>query len=165
LTAFPGTRLWRRLKAEGRLRSEVSGDNFERPNFEPLLDERELLAGFRRLVAVLYQPERYYARCALVLEQLPRRALAGADAGARGEAVLALVRIAWGLGVKSPRRRHFWRLARHALRLGAGTLPRAMALAVLGESLIPYTEEVVLPRIDRALEDLARAAEFRGAVG
>src|SRR2546421_12520005 len=40
LTALPSTALWRRLEREGRLRSDATGDQFGRPNFEPVLDER-----------------------------------------------------------------------------------------------------------------------------
>ena len=59
LTALPGTQLWRRLEREGRLRGAPSGDSFERPNFVPALDERTLLAGYRRLLAALYSPDAY----------------------------------------------------------------------------------------------------------
>jgi uncharacterized protein DUF4070 len=158
LMALPGTRLWRRLEAEGRLRGESWGDNFERPNFVPAMDERALLAGYRRLVAALYAPEAYYARCALALDQLPVRARAAADAGGADGTLAAVARIAWGIGVRSPRRRRFWRLVAHALRRGLGALPRALALAVIGESLIPYTQEVVLPRLDRSLAALEPGA-------
>lgn len=158
LMALPGTRLWRRLEAEGRLREESAGDNCARPNFVPAMDERELLSGYRRLVEALYAPAAFYARCALVIDQLPVRARAVADAGADEGALAALGRVAWGIGVRSPRRRLFWRLVAHALRRGAGAVPRALALAVIGESLIPYTREVVLPRIDRALAELGARA-------
>ncbi len=159
LMALPGTRLWRRLEEEGRLRGHGSGDSFERPNFVPALDERTLLAGYRRVVASLYAPGAYYARCALAIERLPLRARAAADAAAAEGKLAAVARIVWGIGVRSPRRLHFWRLVVHATRRGAGALPRALALAVIGESLIPYTREVVLPLLDRSLAELDRDAQ------
>ncbi|HET9555126.1 MAG TPA: B12-binding domain-containing radical SAM protein [Anaeromyxobacteraceae bacterium] len=149
LMALPGTRLWRRLQAEGRLRDQGSGDNFARPNFEPAMEERTLLTGYRRLLATLYTPDAYYDRCALAVEWLPPRphtAVGSADGG-----LATVARIVWGIGVVGPRRRQFWRLVRRALRRGPLALPRALALAVVGESLIAYTREVVLPRLDRAL--------------
>jgi radical SAM superfamily enzyme YgiQ (UPF0313 family) len=162
LMALPGTRLWRRLEKEGRLRGHGCGDNFERPNFVPAMDERVLLAGFRRVVAALYAPDRYYARCALAVAQLPLRARAAADAGTAEGSPAAVARIVWGIGIRSPRRLHFWRLVAHALRRGLGALPRALALAVLGESLIPYTYDVVLPRLDRAIADLGPPSDAQG---
>jgi radical SAM superfamily enzyme YgiQ (UPF0313 family) len=156
LVALPGTRLWRRLEAEGRLRDRGSGDNFGRPNFEPAMEERDLLAGYRRLLAALYAPEAYYGRCALALERLPPRPRTAA--GVAEGSLAALARIAWGIGVVSPRRAHFWRLLGRAVRRGPSALPRALALAVIGESLIAYTREVVLPRLDGVLEALAPGA-------
>ena len=155
LMALPGTRLWRRLEREGRLRGQSYGDNFERPNFATTMDERALLTGYRRVVAELYAPDRYYARCALAIDQLPLRARAAADAGGAEGTLGTVARIVWGIGLRSPRRLHFWRLVAHALGRGLGALPRALALAVLGESLIPYTCEVVLPRLDRTIAGLA----------
>jgi hypothetical protein len=159
LTALPGTRLWRRLEREGRLRGAPSGDHFERPNFDPAMDERELLAGYRRLLARLYDSEAYYRRCALHLDTVrPRRG--SVRRSVEEGALPALWRAAWRLGVRGRRRGVFWRLVARGLRRGPSLLPRAVTFAIAGESLIRYTEEVVLPRIDAALSalDAARAS-------
>ena len=157
LTALPGTQLWHRLAREGRLRGVPSGDTFERPNFVPALEERTLLAGYRRLLAALYSPEAYYRRCAHHLDtvRLQRGAL-GQSVGS-GE-LRALWRAVWRLGVRGRRRRLFWRLVARGLRRGTDLLPRAVTFAIVGESLIRYTEEVVLPRIDASLAELDDAA-------
>jgi radical SAM superfamily enzyme YgiQ (UPF0313 family) len=153
LTALPGTQLWRRLEREGRLRGTPSGDSFERPNFVPTLDERALLAGYRRLLAELYSPDGYFRRCALHLDTVPIRR--GAVAHSVGNGSLGtLGRAVWRLGVRGPRRRLFWRLIARGLRRGTDLLPRAVMFAIVGESLIRYTEEVVLPRIDASLAEL-----------
>jgi radical SAM superfamily enzyme YgiQ (UPF0313 family) len=153
LTALPGTQLWRRLEREGRLRGTPSGDSFERPNFVPALGERTLLAGYRRLLAALYSPDAYYRRCALHLDAVPlRRGAVGhsVDNGSLG----ALWRAVWRLGIRGRRRQLFWRLLARALRRGTDLLPRAVMFAIVGESLIRYTEEVVLPRLDASLSEL-----------
>jgi radical SAM superfamily enzyme YgiQ (UPF0313 family) len=150
LTALPGTQLWRRLEGEGRLRGTPSGDQFERPNFETALDERTLLAGYRRLLAALYSPDAYYARCALHLDAVPLRRGAVAHSVGNGS-LAALRRAVWRLGVLGPRRRLFWKLAARGLRRGKENLPRAVMFAIVGESLIRYTHDVVLPRVDAAL--------------
>jgi len=157
LAAIPGTQLWRRLEREGRLRgSGFAGDQFGRPNFEPSMDERALLSGYRRLLGALYEPGSYYHRCALHLDQvgLGPGALVG---GSLSESLRAVARAAWHIGFLGPRRAHFWRLMARALRRGRGALRRAVSLAIVGESLIRYTDEDVLPRLDRSLEDLERA--------
>jgi len=158
LTALPGTQLWRRLEREGRLRPEASCDQFDRPNFETTLGEEALVAGYRDLLASIYAPEAYYARCERHL------ALAAPCATAqRPGAVPTLLRVVWGIGVVSPRRRLFWRLMATALRRSVATVPRAIALAIVGEHLVEYTEAEVLPRLDRRLAEL-RSARARGRV-
>jgi len=156
LTALPGTQLWRRLEREGRLRGAPSGDSFERPNFVPALDERTLLAGYRRLLAALYAPDAFYRRCALHLDTVRLRR--GAVAHSVGnESLRALWRAVWRLGIRGRRRQLFWRLVARGLRRGTDLLPRAVTFAIVGESLIRYTEEVVLPRIDASLAELGCA--------
>jgi len=153
LTALPGTQLWRRLEREGRLRGTPSGDSFERPNFVPALDERTLLAGYRRLLAALYSPDAYYRRCALHLDAVPLRRGA-VEHSVRNGSLGTLWRAVWRLGIRGQRRQLFWRLVARGLRRGTDLLPRAVMFAIVGESLIRYTEEVVLPRIDASLSEL-----------
>jgi hypothetical protein len=78
----------------------------------------------------------------------------------------ALRRAVWRLGIRGRRRKLFWRLVARGLRRGTDLLPRAVTFAIVGESLIRYTEEVVLPRIDAALAEidgsLAPAARHAG---
>jgi radical SAM superfamily enzyme YgiQ (UPF0313 family) len=151
LGALPNTALWRRLDKEGRLRGAQSGDQFGRPNFEPVLDERVLLAGYRRLLASLYSAEAFYDRCRRHLESVKL-----VPAPLRPGAFAALFRALWGIGLRGPRRLHFWRLVLGALRRGPEMFGRAVALAVMGEHMIRYTAEVVLPRLDLALAQVER---------
>jgi radical SAM superfamily enzyme YgiQ (UPF0313 family) len=63
LTALPQTRLWHRLKREGRLESESSGNNtLAELNFKPRLSREFLESGYRKLMQELYEPEAYYER-------------------------------------------------------------------------------------------------------
>jgi radical SAM superfamily enzyme YgiQ (UPF0313 family) len=149
LSAVPGTALWRRLDREGRLRNLPGGDQFAPPNFAPAMDERTLLRGYRWLLASLYSAEAYYRRCARYLDEMGLR-----SRPLRSGGLASALRALWGIGLRGPRRRHFWRLLARSLRRGPAALPEAMALAVLGEHLVRYTEEVVLPRLDRSLREL-----------
>src|SRR6266478_3170473 len=149
LPALPSTALWRRLAREGRLRSDATGDQFGRPNFEPVLDERVLLEGYRDLLGDIYQPEAFYARC----ERLVREVGRGRSRRFSLDALPVFFRILVGMGLLSPRRFLFWRLFFKAARR-PHTFARAMSIAVQGEHLIRYTREDVLPRIDQALAEL-----------
>ena len=54
LTALPQTRLWQRLKTEGRLEAESSGNNSDATlNFKPKLNREFLQSGYRDLVKKL----------------------------------------------------------------------------------------------------------------
>ncbi len=159
LSALPGTQLWRRLEREGRLRSRATGDQFDRPNFDPVMGEEALVAGYRGLLASLFTEEAYFARCALHLETAPARTFA-----LRPGSLRALARAVWRIGILGKRRRWFWRLLRIGLRRGgAAALPKAVTLAVLGEHLVRYTQEDVLPRLEARLDEIRREDAERRA--
>jgi radical SAM superfamily enzyme YgiQ (UPF0313 family) len=73
LTPLKGTKLYRRLEREGRLREESTGCNTEISlNFEPELPRQHLLAEYRRVIASLYDPglRSYFDRCLRLFEHL-----------------------------------------------------------------------------------------------
>ena len=156
LTALPGTALWRRLEAEGRLRERSSGDAFSRPNFVPVMEERVLVKGYAELMKCLYSPEAYYSRCEAYLCR------AGAVPRKRSpdfSEIAALLRTIWFVGVLSPRRRLFWQLIGKALFRGRSHIRQAVAHAVQGEHFIQYTHEHLVPRMERALAEIQVRSE------
>ena len=156
LTALPGTALWRRLKMEGRLRQRSNGDPFSRPNFAPTMSEEALLRGYAELMAWLYSPNEYYGRCEAYLRRVG--SVSASRASTLGEVGIFL-RAIWHVGVRSPRRRHFWRLLGRALLRGQSKLRQAVVHAVQGEHLINYTCEHVVPRMEEALAEARSEAE------
>ena len=153
--------LFRRLGREGRLRAQASGDQFDRPNFAPAMGETALLAGYRKLLATLYSEEGYFRRCVLHLETAPARPTA-----LRQGCLAALVRAVFWLGIVGGRRRWFWRLVLLGLRRGGiSGLAKGVTLAVLGEHLVRYTHEEVLPRLDRRLAELRQHAQAGAGLG
>jgi radical SAM superfamily enzyme YgiQ (UPF0313 family) len=159
LTALPGTALWKRLRKEGRLRERSSGDQFDRPNFAPKMDEVALLEGYAHLLAELYSPDGYLARCRAVL-----------DAGGPVPSAPSLrpgwwkylARATWALGVKGPRRALYWKLVAAGARRGGAGVSWAVVHAIQGEHLIRYTAEDVVPRVRAAAEEARRAARAPG---
>ncbi|MHC4815303.1 MAG: B12-binding domain-containing radical SAM protein [Planctomycetota bacterium] len=156
LTALPGTALWRRLRAEGRLRQRSNGDPFSRPNFSPIMDERALLRGYAELMEWLYSPKEYYSRCEAYLDRAG--SVSATRASTLGD-INALLRTIWYVGVRSPRRRLFWRLMAKALLRGRSQIRQAVVHAVQGEHLISYTREHVVPRMERALAEVQTEIE------
>ncbi|HTN54189.1 MAG TPA: DUF4070 domain-containing protein [Anaeromyxobacter sp.] len=158
LTALPGTQLWRRLEREGRLRRETSGDQFDRPNFEPTMGDEALVAGYRNLLAALFSAEGYFGRVERYLRMAPAKPTA-----LRPGSMAAFGRAVWKLGVLGHRRRWFWRLLRIGLSQGLAGVPRAVTHAILAEHFVLYTAEEVLPRLDRRLAEIRSEARARPA--
>jgi radical SAM superfamily enzyme YgiQ (UPF0313 family) len=73
LTALPRTKLFDRLKAEGRLRSTSSGNNTHELdiNFTPVLPEKQLVSGYIRILSEIYAPKVYFQRCLEFFRRLP----------------------------------------------------------------------------------------------
>ncbi len=128
LTALPNTQLWRRLKKEGRLKGESTGNNTDYSlNFFPKMDEATLVEGYKYLMRYIYQPRQYYQRA---LDSLRRT---------RGDApqlrqihlisdIAALIRVTLRLGVIDRGRWEFWRF----IIRGRKRFVEAMKFAAVG---------------------------------
>ena len=131
LTALPDTQLWRRLKREGRLLKESSGDNTEVSlNFVPRMDTARLVEGYRRILATIYSPAEYYQRALDCLSHLtqgpePRRSRLVSD-------LAAFARVALALGVRDRARREFWRYMKRTLTSHRRNFAHAVTLAAMG---------------------------------
>lgn len=156
LTALPGTALGRRLETEGRLRQRSTGDQFSRPNFVPVMEERALLAGYAELMKWLYSPKAYYRRCEAYLDRAG--VITEPRSSTRSE-LGALLRTIWHVGVLGPYRRHFWRLMVKAMTMSRSHLRQAVAHAVQGEHLIAYTRKHLVPRMEQALREVEAGFE------
>jgi radical SAM superfamily enzyme YgiQ (UPF0313 family) len=63
LNAIPGTKLYKRLQAEGRLMDQCTGDNCDGSlNFIPKMDAQTLRDGYQAVLNYIYSPKEYYAR-------------------------------------------------------------------------------------------------------
>jgi len=141
LTALPQTRLWHRLRAEGRLLQEASGENTDGClNFVPKMDREKLLEGYRKLLTSLYSHKNYYQRIHTFLKNYrptARTRLSGQD-------LLAFVLGAWRLGVVSRARFRYWQLLVKTFFMKRRALPIAVELAILG-----FHFEKILKRVYR----------------
>lgn len=140
LNALPDTQLWRRLKREGRLLTESSGDNTNCAlNFVPKMDSSRLIEGYRSLLRTLYSPAEYYQRA---LESLKRVSMDGAGVHHYSlvKGLTALTRIAIKLGILDRERREFWRFFVHAAMNHPRKFAEAMKLAAMGYHFRMLTE-------------------------
>jgi len=146
LTALPGTQLWRRLEAEGRLHGDCEGDAAYRPNFDTRLSEEALVDGYARLLARLYEPDAYFERVLRSLA-LQRDVPPPRFRRPMGFSLAALARSIWKQGVRGSYRRAYWRFLARALAVAPRHFPKAVAHAIRAEHMCRYTFEDVLPRL------------------
>lgn len=130
LTALPQTRLWQRLKHEGRLETVSTGNNTDADlNFKPKLNREFLQNGYRDLVKKLYEPHSYYQRIRTFLKSHrptgPRLHLSRAS-------VIAFLKSVLVLGVWYRGRIGYWRLVIGTLLRRPRQFPLAVELAIMG---------------------------------
>lgn len=151
LNALPGTALWRRLRVEGRLRSMSGGDQFVRQNFVPAMDEKVLLNGYADLLEQIYSPRSFFERCRHFVDTVGDRP---AGSHLNLDRVLALAKALAHFGIARSWRSEFWKTVDRGRRRSTELFARAVTQAYLGEHLIRYTHEVVVPNIRAAAASL-----------
>jgi radical SAM superfamily enzyme YgiQ (UPF0313 family) len=130
LQAPPGTRLYERLKGEGRLVNEISGDNADgSTNIIPSMGLETLREGYRKLVEQIYTPKLYYARVMTFLReyQPPKIHLR-----IEPQYVMALWRSIYQLGIRGAGRAQYWKLFFWTLFRRPRLFPLAITLAIYG---------------------------------
>ena len=130
LSALPQTKLYHRLKEEGRLEADSTGNNTEAVlNFKPRLNRDFLQSGYRELMKKLYEPKVYYQRIRVFLRnhqpQGPRLRLSPSD-------FQAFLRSFWLLGIWDRGRHSYWRFFWGTLLRRPGQLRCAIELAIIG---------------------------------
>lgn len=130
LQAPAGTRLYERMKKEGRLLGEMTGDNGDgSTNIIPRLDLEVLQNGYRSLIQYLYTPKIYYRRVLTFLETLePPQIKIKID----WTYFKALLRSMVTLGIRGVERVEYWKLFFWALFRKPRTFPIAITLAIYG---------------------------------
>jgi radical SAM superfamily enzyme YgiQ (UPF0313 family) len=130
LQAPLGTRLYERMKKEGRLVNEFSGDNVDgSTNIVPKMGIEPLREGYRKILSQIYAPKLYYERVLTFLrEYQPSEIRSQPDL----QYVLALGRSIYHLGIRGIERAHYWRLFFWTLFRRPRLFPMAITLAIIG---------------------------------
>jgi len=130
LQAPPGTRLYERMKSEGRLVSEMSGDNVDgSTNIIPKMGLETLREGYRKILDQIYAPRVYYERVLTFLrEYRPPKIRVRLDL----QHILALVRSIYQLGIRDVARKHYWRVFFWTLFRRPRLFPLAITLSIYG---------------------------------
>jgi hypothetical protein len=130
LQAPAGTRLYRRLKNEGRLVGLISGDNVDgTTNIIPRMGLDTLREGYRDIMRQIYSPKHYYHRVkAFLRDYKAPKVVSPLDL----QRLLALVRAGVRLGILGEERFQYWKILFWTLFRRPSLLHLAVTFAIYG---------------------------------
>ncbi|MCZ7609483.1 MAG: B12-binding domain-containing radical SAM protein [Ignavibacterium sp.] len=131
LNAPTGTKLYSRMREEGRLLDMFSGNNMDASiNFVPKMNYKNLIQGYCRLLNTIYSQEEYYNRLKVFLREysVPEWTPKVINL----QQLKAFLRLLWLLGVIEKGKKYFWKLFFVSLWKYPRKFPTAMTLAVYG---------------------------------
>lgn len=129
LNALSGTKLYQRLKNEGRLVSSTSGNNTDFSiNFIPKMDKQKLIEGYRRVVNTIYSPKNYYERVRNFLKDSGPLRKRSYNLNRIGAGVKSIFR----LGIIGRERVQYWKLLFWTLFKRPGLLSHSITSAIFG---------------------------------
>jgi len=130
LQASLGTRLYERMRQEGRLVNEFSGDNVDgSTNIISRMGLETLREGYREILGHIYAPKFYYERVLTFLRDYnPPKIRFNPDP----QYILALWRSIYQLGIRGVERVQYWRLFFWTLFKRPRLFPLAITLAIMG---------------------------------
>ncbi|MDD5331194.1 MAG: B12-binding domain-containing radical SAM protein [Candidatus Nanoarchaeia archaeon] len=123
LTAMPQTRLWHRLKKEGRLVKRSTGENTDGSlNFIPKMGKEKLINGYKQIIKTIYNNKNYYKRVWTFIKNYKptvKSKIRIADIG-------SFLKSIWFIGILSKARFYYWKLL-----IKTGIIkPKAFSIAV-----------------------------------
>lgn len=138
LTALPQTQLWQRLKAEGRLLSEATGDIDGRINFTPKMEKKTLVEGYKRILSTIYSHKFYYQRIDRFIKQYRPTVRSRISK----DEIIAFIRSIWKIGILSKARFLYWKLLIKTLFTKVKALPMAVELAIFGIHYERFSQKI-----------------------
>lgn len=143
LNALPNTRLYRRLKEEGRLLKASTGNNTHdlTLDFKPLMPAETLIRGYKRVIAALYSPKKYFERCSTLISRLPVktksvRSLSWIEIKALFLSIAKQAFSSYGI--------HYLRFLAAVLLTRIRLFPDAASMAIKGYHFFKITNEVAI---------------------
>lgn len=110
LNAPRGTKLYQRLKKEGRLLGTISGDNTDFSlNFIPKMNHETLINGYKKILDTIYSPKHYYKRVRTFLKQYQPKKF-DKKTYFKFCYVTAFLKSIWLLGIHGKERFQYWKL-------------------------------------------------------
>lgn len=142
LQAPTGTRLYERLKKEGRLLGRMTGDNADgTTNIIPNMDPEIFREGYKRILRHIYSPENYYKRIKTLFREYKAPKIKGKITL---DHILGLITSIYLLGILGKERGQFWNLLLWTTLHRRELFPLAVTLAVYGHHFRKVSELHIL---------------------
>jgi radical SAM superfamily enzyme YgiQ (UPF0313 family) len=139
LQAPAGTRLYERLKQEGRLLGDMSGDNVDgTTNIMPRMDLEMLHSGYRNIMRHIYSPRHYYSRVKIFLREYKAPKV---EVSMDFQRCMAFFRSNIRLGVLGKGRFQYWNLLLWTLFRRPDLFPLAVTFAIYGHHFRKICEQ------------------------
>lgn len=129
LQAPVGTRLYERLKREGRLLGKMSGNTDGTTNIIPRIDPGILTEGYRYIMNYIYSPKNYYRRVRVFLREYQRPKV---KIPFNFKSLLAMIRSNIQLGIIGKERFQYWMTLLWTLFRRPHLLDYAITFAIYG---------------------------------
>ncbi len=123
------SKLYKRLKEEGRITDVFTGDNTNYSiNFKPAMGKNKLLKGYQKIIQNIYSCKSYYARVKLFLEQYdpPFREPLSLNR------FMALIKSILYIGILNKNRKYFWKLLLWSIFNKPKSFPLAVTYSIYG---------------------------------
>jgi len=142
LQAPTGTRLYERLKKEGRLLGRMTGDNVDgTTNIIPNMDPEIFREGYKRILRHIYSPENYYKRIKTFFKEYKSPKIKGKI---KLDHIVGLLSSIYHLGILGKERGQFWHLLLWTTFHRRELFPLAVTLAVYGHHFRKVSELHIL---------------------
>jgi radical SAM superfamily enzyme YgiQ (UPF0313 family) len=144
LQAWPGTRLFERLRRENRIAGFGSGDNVDgSTNIVPRMPPKTLQEGYQRILKHIYSPENHYQRVKTFLLEYRAPTVKTPMSASR---VVAFAYSMLRLGIIGSGRWHYWKLLTWTIFRRPRQVPLAVTLMVCGYHFRRVAEMNMLAR-------------------
>lgn len=157
LTALPNTQLYRRLAAQGRITQDSVGGNTHdlRLNFVPTMDLDRLFAGYKRVLATIYKPDRYFDRCLRLLKNTRKHRT---SARRIGRTELRAFTLSLLLQTFSSYSWPYWKFMVRGFLAKPSMLAETVTMAVKGHHFFKMTQRfLALENFKSSLDSVARS--------
>ncbi len=141
LQAPAGTKLYERLKKEGRLLGAISGNNNGTTNIVPKMDLAILREGYRDILRNIYSPKNYYRRIKIFLREYNAPKV---EVALDFQRILAFFRSTMRLGIFGKERFQYWNILIWTIFSRPRFVPLAITLTIYGYHFRKVSESEAL---------------------